>query len=161
MIILAASPTIDFSPLIPIINDLIQYVLAPVAGIAVTAASGFFVQFLLRHGALKNQQQAQIVSDRISGMADRLVTYNVEQLKEMVPSKLIVAVPNKTIETLANYAIAQAPDLLKKAGMNPTTKDGQDALVRLITARIDAPPSPSSTVEVKVDAAPIPSSGNI
>ncbi len=134
------SAQIDFSPLIPLVNDLIEYVLVPVAGIAITVVSGFLVQFLVRHGLLKNQQQAALASQQISAMADRLVTYNAPKLEAMIPKTLIVPAPNQTIATLANYALAQAPVLLKQGGIDPTTTDGQAKLVRLITARIDAPP---------------------
>lgn len=141
---------IDVSPLIPLVNDFIQYVIVPAAGLAITAASAALVQLMMRHGLLKNQQQAQIVADRISGLADRVVTYNAQKLEAMLPDKLIVNTPNHTVATLANYAIAQAPDLLSKGGMNPETADGQARLVRLITARLDAPPPAAPDLNVKV-----------
>lgn len=152
---------IDFSPLVPVINDTIQYVIAPLAGIAITVVSGFLVQFLIRHGLLKNQQQAQIVQAQISALADRVVTYNAPKLAATLTDdvrKLKVAAPSQTVATLANYAIAQAPDLLKKGGFDPTTTDGQAKIVRLITARLDAtPPVPAPTeTTVIIQPKPVP-----
>ncbi len=62
--------------------------------------------------------------------------------------------PNETVAKAANYAMAQAPDVLKKLGFDPDTKEGQEAIVRMIVARL-TPTPPISDVNVTVtDATP-------
>jgi hypothetical protein len=132
---------IDFSPLVPAINGLIQ----AVAGIIVIATPVlvFYAGIWLRnHGIASKQAALQTVSNRISATVQNGLKYSSTGADDGV-NKLTIPVSDPKVAAAANYAILQSPDLLKQGGIDVSTTEGQQALVRRVTAA-SAPPLPSA-----------------
>lgn len=139
---------IDFTPLIPVINGLI----VAVAGI-LTAATPVIVAYgviwLRNHGiAVKAADQQNAIS-RINATIQNGLNFATTEADVGV-QKLNVEVKDPVVAKAANYVIAQSPDLLKKVGLDPSTTEGQQALVRLVTAKSAAPPVPTLAADVTV-----------
>lgn len=148
----AAGIHIDFTPLIPVINGLIEMI----GGILVAATpvfAGYIVLWLRNHGIQAGQRAQQAISERITSTIQNGLKYATSGA-DIGISQLNIKVDNPMIAKAANYAILQAPDLLKKAGVDVTTDEGQQTLIRRITAEsMPTPPAmaPASTVNVTSD----------
>lgn len=140
---------IDFTPLIPVINGLI----VTVAGI-LTASTPVLVAYaviwLRNHGiALKAADQQNAISRLNATIANGLNFATTEA--DVGVEKLNVQVTNPLVAKATNYVIAQSPDLLKKVGMDPATAEGQQTLVRLVTAKSATPVVPTLNADVTVN----------
>jgi hypothetical protein len=148
-----AAQKIDLSPLIPVINGLITAV-AGVAAIATPMLAYYAVMWLRNHGIkVSNEAQGELIKQ-----ADNLIQKGLSfstATADGALNNIKVASPNETVTKAASYAIAQAPALLKKLGFDPTTEEGQQAIVRMVTARlIPTPPVPDTQVGLTINAAP-------
>lgn len=160
MLFLVAQQTaqgmIDWSPLIPVINGLI----ATIASLLVAAIPvvGFYVvKWLRAHGIAVDAKAAVAVAQRLDSLVSKAQSFAEQDADSYVTNKLIVPVPRQSIATTANYMIAQAPDFLKKIGSDPTTVEGQQAIVRFIIARlVPSAPTPDSTLGVTITPGPSP-----
>lgn len=140
---------LDFCPLIPVINGMI----VTVAGI-LTAASPimayYIVTWLRNHGIAVTQAGQKLISDRIGATIQNGLKF-AEAGADAGVSKLSIEVKDPKVATAANYVIAQSPDLLKKAGIDITTDEGQATVVRRITAEMQpALPGTPPTVDLNV-----------
>jgi len=139
---------IDLSPLIPVINGLI----VAVAGMLATATPviiAYGVIWLRNHGiAVKASDQQNAVSRINATIANGLNFATTEA--DVGVQKLNVEVKDPVVAKAVNYVIAQSPDLLKKVGLDPETTEGQQALVRLVTAKSAAPAVPTLNVDANV-----------
>jgi hypothetical protein len=139
---------IDFAPLVPAINGLIS----TVAGLIILATPVLAVYggiWLRNHSLAAKQAAMQIVSNRISTTVQNGLKYSSTGADDGV-NKLTIPVADPKVAAAANYAILQSPDLLKQGGMDVTTTEGQQALVRRVTAA-SAPPIPSATPTLDVN----------
>lgn len=146
---------IDLCPLVPVINGFITAA-ASLLLAAVPVFVGLLAKWLYSHGVNMSQQAQKVVSDRISATIQNGLKYAVSGADVGI-QRITIPVQNDAVRTAANYAIAQSPDLLKRAGINVTTVAGQEALVRRITAEAQPTPpamEPSSRVEVNSPAPP-------
>lgn len=123
---------IDFTPLIPVVNGFIV-ALAGLLTAMVPVMIAYLGIWLRNHGIAAKQAGLQIVSDRISATIQNGLKYATTAADDGI-NKLNVTVADPTIAKAANYAILQSPDLLKTAGIDVTTEEGQQALVRRVTA---------------------------
>lgn len=140
---------IDFTPLIPVINGFIQAI-AGVLALAVPVLVAYLGIWLRNHGIAAGQDAQKAISDRINTTIQNGLKYAATEADDGV-MKLNVSAGNPLIAAAANYAILQSPDLLKKAGIDVTTQEGQMALVRRVTAAtIPALPSAAGTIDVSV-----------
>lgn len=140
---------IDLSPLIPVINGLIVAV-AGVISAATPVITYYVVVWLRNHGIVANQAAQQIISDRISATIQNGLKYATTAADDGVKG-LNIRVDDPAVAKAANYAIAQSTDLLKKAGIDVTTVEGQQTLVRRITAAtIPTLPGAPATVDVTI-----------
>lgn len=140
---------IDFSPLIPVINGLIQAI-AGVLALATPVLVAYLGIWLRNHGIAAGQAAQKALSDRINTTIQNGLKYATTQADDGVKG-LNVQVDNPVVAAAANYAILQSPDLLKKAGIDVTTTQGQQALVRRVTAAAaPALPSAPGTIDVAV-----------
>lgn len=139
---------IDLSPLIPVINGLI----VAVAGMLATATPfivGYGVIWLRNHGIAVKAADQQAAVSRINATITNGLNFATTQADVGV-KKLNVQVADPTVAKAVNYVIAQSPDLLKKVGLDPETTEGQQALVRLVTAKSAAPVVPTINADVNV-----------
>lgn len=139
---------IDLSPLIPVINGLI----VAVAGMLATATPfivGYGVIWLRNHGIAVKAADQQAAVSRINATITNGLNFATTQADVGV-KKLNVQVADPTVAKAVNYVIAQSPDLLKKVGLDPETTEGQQALVRLVTAKSAAPVVPTLAADVTV-----------
>jgi hypothetical protein len=140
---------IDFSPLIPVINGLIVAI-ASVLTAATPVLVWYLVVWLRNHGIAVSQKAQGLLVERANVVIANGQKYATTAADDGV-SKLKVQAPNAEIAKAANYAIVQAPDLLKKLGYDVTTEEGQQAIVRMVTARsVPAIPTPPATLDVNV-----------
>lgn len=140
---------IDFSPLVPVLNGFIQAV-AGLAALAIPVLVTYLGIWLRNHGIVANQAAQKLISDRINTTIQNGLRYATTAADDGV-NKLNVQVSSPAIAAAANYAIMQSPDLLKKAGIDVTTTEGQQALVRRVTAAsVPSLPSPPGTIDVAV-----------
>lgn len=148
-----AQNRIDLSPLIPVINGLIT-ALAGVLTIATPILAYYLIVWLRNHGiAMSAQAQAALVK-QADGVIAHGVAYS-QATADVGINNLKVASPSDTVTKAASYVIAQAPDLLAKLGFDPRTEAGQQAIVRMVTARLIPAPTPAdTTVDVNLKAAP-------
>lgn len=146
----ATAPTgIDFTPLIPFANAMIATV-ASLLTAATPVIVGYLVYWLRSHGIAMSQAAQKTIQDRVSVLAQNGLKYAQAEVDDHL-SKLRVAAPNASIARAANYAIAQSPDLLKKAGVDVTTEAGQEALVRRIVAESQPnPPAMAKTENINL-----------
>ncbi len=114
---------IDFTPLIPVINGLIQS-LSGIALAATPVVAAYIVIWLRNHGIAANQEAQKIISDRIGATIQNGLRYATTEADDGV-KKLNITVDNPQIAAAANYAILQSPELLKKAGIDITTVEGR------------------------------------
>lgn len=139
---------IDFTPLIPVINGLIVTVAGLLAA-STPVLVGYAVIWLRNHGiAVKAADQQNAIS-RINATITNGLNFATTQADVGV-QKLNVQVNDPVVAKAANYVIAQSPDLLKKVGLDPETTEGQQALVRLVTAKSAAPAVPTLNVDANV-----------
>jgi hypothetical protein len=133
---------IDFAPLIPAINGMI----VAVAGIitASTPVIAYYVVVWLRnHGIAASQAAMSVIVDRVNATIVNGQKYATTAADDGI-NKLTINVSDPTVAKAANYAIMQSPDLFKKLGFDVTTEEGQQAVVRMVTARsVSALPSQS------------------
>lgn len=143
---------IDFTPLIPVINGFIV-ALAGLLSAMVPVLIAYLGIWLRNHGIAAKQAALQIVSNRVTATIQNGLQYATTAADDGV-RKLNVQVDNPLVAKAANYAILQSPELLKKAGIDVTTEEGQQALVRRVTAA-SVPPVPTETpqLDVHVDTA--------
>lgn len=148
-----AQNRIDLSPLIPVINGLIT-AFAGVLVVATPILSYQAVIWLRNHGIkMSAEAQGEIVK-RVDDLVVKGQAFATQGADDLVENKLVVHVPDARTATVANYMIAQAPDLLAKAGADPRTVAGQQSLIRMVVARaIPTPPTPDSTLGVTITAA--------
>lgn len=140
---------IDLTPLIPVINGLIVAV-AGVLSAATPVVAYYLVVWLRNHGIAASQDAQRIVSDRISTTIQNGLKYATTEADDGVKS-LNIQVDDPAIAKAANYAIVQSPDLLKSAGIDVTTVEGQQTLVRRITAAtVPVLPGAPATVDVNI-----------
>lgn len=140
---------IDFTPLIPVINGMIQAV-AGVLALATPVLVTYLGIWLRNHGIAAGQAAQKAISDRINATIQNGLKYATTAADDGVKG-LSVQVDNKVVAAAANYAILQSPDLLKKAGIDVTTTEGQQALVRRVTAAtVPALPSAPGTIDVSL-----------
>lgn len=148
----AAGIHIDFTPLIPVINGFIE-VIGGILTAATPIFAGYIVLWLRNHGIAAGQQAQQAISARIAATIQNGLKHATSGA-DLGISKLDVVVDNPMVARAANYVILQAPDLLKQAGVDVTTQEGQQSLVRRITAEsMPTPPAlaPATTVNVTSD----------
>jgi hypothetical protein len=139
---------IDFTPLIPVINGLIVTV-ASVLAASTPVLVGYAVIWLRNHGiAVKAADQQNAISRINATIANGLNFATTEA--DVGVAKLNVDVADPKVAKAVNYVIAQSPDLLKKVGLDPATTEGQQALVRLVTAKSAAPVVPTINADVNV-----------
>jgi hypothetical protein len=144
---------IDFTPLIPVINGLIVAI-ASVLTLATPVLVAYLGIWLRNHGIAAKQAGLQIVSERINATIQNGIKYATTAADDGV-KKLNVTTGNQAIDSAANYAILQSPELLKQGGIDVTTTEGQQALVRRVTAAAaPPPPSPPGTIDVSLSAKP-------
>lgn len=148
-----AQNMIDWSPLVPVINGLITAI-AGIATVAMPIIAYYFIVWLRNHGiAVSASAQGELVK-RADDLIQKGLAYSKATADAGV-SGLKVAAPSETVAKAANYAMAQAPDLLAKLGFDPTTAAGQQAIVRMVTARlIPSAPTPDTQIGLTVTAAP-------
>lgn len=139
---------IDFTPLIPVINGLIVTV-AGVLAASTPVLVGYAVIWLRNHGIAIKAQDQQAAISRINATIANGLNFATTQADVGV-QKLNVEVADPVVAKAANYVIAQSPDLLKKVGLDPSTTEGQQALVRLVTAKSAAPAIPTVAADVTV-----------
>lgn len=133
---------INFAPLIPVINGMIVAV-AGVLSAATPVIAYYIVVWLRNHGIAASQAAMAVVVDRVNATIANGQKYATTAADDGV-QKLTVAAPDPLVAKAANYAIAQSPDLFKKLGFDVTTEAGQQAVVRMVTARsVAALPSQS------------------
>ena len=107
------------------------------------------VIWLRNHGiAVKASDQQNAVSRINATIANGLNFATTEA--DVGVQKLNVEVKDPVVAKAVNYVIAQSPDLLKKVGLDPETTEGQQALVRLVTAKSAAPAVPTLNVDANV-----------
>jgi hypothetical protein len=131
---------IDFTPLIPVVNGLITAV-AGMLTIATPVLIGYAVVWLRNHGIALKAADQQAAIARVNATIANGLNFATTQADVGI----------KKIGKAANYVIAQSPELLKKVGMDPTTQEGQAALVRLVTAKDAAPVVPTLNADIHVD----------
>lgn len=143
---------IDFSPLIPVINGMIVTV-AGLLSAAVPVVVGYGVIWLRQHGIAVSQAAQKTISDRIGATIQNGIKY-AQSGADVGLSKLKVDVKDPAIANAANYAMKQSPDLLKKAGIDITTEEGQQTLIRRIVAESQpSPPNAPPALDVTVKQA--------
>lgn len=142
---------IDLTPLIAPINMLIQGV-AGLAVLAIPVLLTYLGMWLRNHSIAAKQQAAQITQDRITTTVNNGLKYSSTGADDGI-SKLTIPVSDPKIAAAANYAMLQSPTLLKQGGIDVNTEEGQQALVRRVTAA-SAPdaPSPTPTLDVNLTA---------
>lgn len=141
---------IDFTPLIPVVNGLIVAI-AGMLTLATPVLVAYLGIWLRNHGIAAGQAAQQIVVDRVNETIKNGLKYATTAADDGI-TKLKVSTDNQTIAKAANYAINQSPDLLKKLGYDVTTEEGQQALVRMVTARsVPAPPAQTPELDVHID----------
>lgn len=140
---------IDFSPLIPAINGLIQAG-AGVLALATPVLVGYAISWLRKHGIAADQQTQAILVSRINATIDNGLRYATVKVDDNL-NRLDVQVSDPKIATAVNYVIAQSPDMLKKVGIDPATPEGQATLVRLVTAKSIPPVMPTVSADIHVD----------
>jgi hypothetical protein len=140
---------IDFTPLIPVVNGLITAV-AGMLTIATPVLIGYAVVWLRNHGIALKAADQQAAIARVNATIANGLNFATTQADVGI-KKLNVQVDSEKIGKAANYVIAQSPELLKKVGMDPTTQEGQAALVRLVTAKDAAPVVPTLNADIHVD----------
>ena len=144
---------IDFTPLIPVINGLIVAI-AGVLTASTPVMAYYIVMWLRNHGIAVAQTGQKAIADRISATIQNGLKYATSGADSGI-SKLSVSVENETIAKAANYAILQSPKLLKAAGIDVTTEEGQQALIRRVTAEsMPTPPAlaPTTTTNLTSEA---------
>jgi hypothetical protein len=142
---------IDFTPLIPVINGLIVAI-AGVLTAATPVIVAYGVMWLRQHKINLDQNTQKVISDRITATIQNGLKYATAGADTQL-GKLTVTVDNPTVAAAANYAIAQSPELLKKAGIDVATEEGQKILIRRIIAEsMPAPPAQTPTVDVNLTA---------
>lgn len=140
---------IDFTPLIPVINGMIVTV-AGLLSAAVPVIVGYGVLWLRQHGIAMSAAAQKTISDRIGATIQNGIKY-AQSGADVGISKLKVEVSDPAIANAANYAMKQSPDLLKKAGIDITTEEGQQTLIRRIVAESQpTPPNSPPTLDVNV-----------
>lgn len=140
---------IDFSPLIPAINGLIVAI-AGMLTLATPVLVGYAVIWLRNHGIATKAADQQNAVNRINATITNGLNFATTQADVGI-QKLNVRVDDPMVAKAANYVIAQSPGLLKKVGLDPETTEGQEALVRLVTAKNAAPPA--MQIDAHVDGA--------
>ena len=140
---------IDFSPLIPVINGLITAIAGMLAA-ATPIVVGYGVVWLRNHGIALKAQDQKLAVDRINATIANGLNF-ATTAADVGVAKLNVQVADPTVAKAVNYVIAQSPDLLKKVGLDPETTEGQQALVRLVTAKSAAPVVPTINADVNVN----------
>jgi hypothetical protein len=141
---------IDFTPLIPVVNGFIV-ALAGLLTAMVPVLVAYLGIWLRNHGIAAQQAALQIVSDRVTATIQNGLKYATTAADDGI-TKLNVRVDDPLVAKAANYAILQSPDLLKKAGIDVTTAEGQQALVRRVTAAsAPAPAVLTPQLDVHVD----------
>lgn len=150
-----AQPMLDLSPLIPALN-LMLVALATVATAAVPVLTTYAVQWLRQH-RISVSVEAQM---KLGELADKVIQKGFDYAAvtgDNYITALQVPTGNPTVAKAANYVITQIPDAMKSLGFDPSTPAGQEAIVRMVTARlIPAPPAPSATLAVTVERAAEP-----
>lgn len=148
-----AQSMIDFSPLIPVINGLITAI-AGVALAAIPPMAYYTVVWLRNHGiAVSAKAQSEVVN-RASDLVQKGRAFVTQKADDYVENKLKVPVPSPEVGTVVNFMIAQAPDLVKKMGADPTTVEGQQKLVQFVISHMTpSAPVPDSTLGVTLTAA--------
>lgn len=142
---------IDLCPIIPVVNGMIVAV-AGVLSLATPVIVGLFAKWLYNHGVTVTQAGQKVISDRITTTIQNGLKFATSGADVGI-ERLNIKVENEAVRTAANYAIAQSPDLLKKAGIDVTTDAGQQTLVRRITAEsMPTPAALSPHVDVNLTA---------
>lgn len=126
---------VDVSPLVPVMNGAIT-ALASIATAAVPVITWYVIAWLRAHGLALSQQAAAAIADRVDHLGNMAVQYGQAAATKSTAHLDLVHVDNPVVAAAASYAIAQAPGLLKDAGWDVTTQAGQQAVVRLVTARL-------------------------
>lgn len=99
------------------------------------------VPVVLAHLKVKSAQAQQLISDLLTGLIQRGEVFaNSEVQTTLVPRIARATTGNHTVDKIMDYAVAQSPDLLKKAGIDVTTTTGQQALARRIVATLSPKP---------------------
>lgn len=141
---------IDFTPLIPVVNGFIV-ALAGLLTAMVPVLVAYLGIWLRNHGIAAQQAALQIVSERVTATIQNGLKYATTAADDGI-TKLNVQVSDPLVAKAANYAILQSPELLKKAGIDVTTEEGQQALVRRVTAASAPAPAPvTRQLDVHVD----------
>lgn len=133
---------IDLTPLVGIANLAIT-TFATVATAAIPIAGYFAIQWLRAHAA----QTRQATQTAAAAQADSVIQKGIAYANQ-------IGVPQ--VEGAANYAMNQAPQLLKTLGFDPATDAGKAAVTRMVTARLVPPPTPPATLDVNVTATEAP-----
>lgn len=136
---------IDLSPLIPVVNGLIVTI-ASILTASTPVIAFYIVKFFRNHGIMLAEGAQKIISDRIGATIQNGLKFATSGADAGI-NKLNITVENPTVAAAANYAILQSPDLLKKAGIDVTTTQGQAALVRRVTA--ESMPTPAALAPTK------------
>lgn len=109
-----------------------------------TAAAAALVPWVLSHIKLKSAQAQQAVANLLTEMLLRGAAFAGSALASNVNLPAKISTGNATVDKIANYAVANSPDLLKKAGIDVTTTDGRQKLARRIVATVEqAAPTPT------------------
>jgi hypothetical protein len=151
---------IDFSPLVPAINDLIKS-FAGLIILATPVLMGMGGRWLYTHSLQSKEAAGQINASRLTASVQNGLKFaQVSQpVKDDTPggasvpsNALTVPVSDPKIAMAANYVIAQAAEQLKKAGIDITTDEGQKTLIRRITAEsAPAPAAATPQLDVHLD----------
>lgn len=140
---------IDLCPLVPVVNGLITAI-AGLLTAAVPVVVGYMVMWLRNHGIAMSQQAQKVVAERITNTIQNGLKYAISGADVGI-QKITIPVENDKVRAAANYAIAQSPELLKKAGIDVRTEAGQQALIRRIIAESQpTPPALAPTVNTNV-----------
>jgi hypothetical protein len=131
---------IDTSPLVPLANLAIT-TFAGVATVAIPLIGYYAIQWLRSHIAQAKQQTANAAASQIDSVIQKGIAYAAQ--KGLDP-----------VQGARDYAIVQAPALLKNLDFDTTTDAGKASVTRMVEARLVPTPVAPVAVDVAVAAAP-------
>lgn len=123
---------------VPLANDLIQIlaILVPTIG---TALAGWLVA---KFGKNQSAQTKAILQQRLSQIFDRGAVFAMQHADAVIAKQGPMSTGNTRIDAFGNFVVGQAPQLLKEAGYDITTQQGQASLSadleRALRSRISA-----------------------
>lgn len=103
------------------------------------------VPFVLSHLKIKNAQAQGLISQLLTDVITRGANFANSEFQTQIPRIAQATTGDARVDKIIDYAAVQSPDLLKKVGIDVTTREGQQALARRIVATL---PSPQAVPQV-------------